>query len=399
MRVLKGKSLTNAVKNNVHCKQALLYNDSITETSYNEIQRMMKDTDGKEEYKSRKNDKKTVLHWGQRKLFLVELEFLTMYAKPNDVVVYVGAAPGNHTYFLTLLFPFIRKFILIDPSDFYVKPTENIKIIKGFFNRDRDDIGDILSEFSSDNILFISDIRSASPFEEDDLTVETKVKQDMQNQMDWTLKLKPRMSMLKFRLPWEDGETEYLDGDIYYQPWAPSTSTETRLITDGKNKKMYSNRDYEQRMFYFNIHTRTNLYKHPIKGIKGLDCCYDCATEVYIWNMYLEKFNGIWWNAKERISTIISRRRESSDESLDKKQPSQGEIQSMITFSLQPITKNPKIILSASSMIMELTNAIILTHSICNERRTFTSKLSSPENRKWYRRRIIEDGKIIYLED
>lgn len=42
-------------------------------------------------YISRKNDIKTVIHWGQRKLFISELEFLTKY--DGDTVLYVGSAP------------------------------------------------------------------------------------------------------------------------------------------------------------------------------------------------------------------------------------------------------------------------------------------------------------------
>jgi hypothetical protein len=395
MRVLKGKELEKALRHNHHCKQALLYDNHIIETSLDELQRIMKDTDKKEKYRRREKDEKSVLHWGQRKLFLAELEFLTMYANPNDIVVYVGSAPGNHTYFLTLLFPFIRKFILIDPSPFYAKSTSDIEIIQDFFKPEH--IEQIKKEYSSDNILFISDIRSACPMQEDDETVEMKVKQDMQIQMDWVLALKPRKSMLKFRLPWESGETEYLDGDIYYQPWAPSTSTETRLITDGTSKKMYSNRDYEQRMFYFNTHTRTNLHIHSIEGIKGLDYCYDCATEVYIWKMYLEKYGSIWIGAKKRIETIISRRNHKSSSNTN--QPSDSEIQYMKLFSMNPLSIRDDFSLSKSKVILELMEAIILTHSICSIHRTFTSKISSPEKRKWYKKRIFKDNEIVYLED
>lgn len=36
--------------------------------------------------------------------------------------------------------------------------------------------------------------------------------------------------MLKFRLPWRPGETEYLAGEVRLQPYAKPRSTETRLL-------------------------------------------------------------------------------------------------------------------------------------------------------------------------
>ena len=36
--------------------------------------------------------------------------------------------------------------------------------------------------------------------------------------------------MLKFRLPWRAGDTEYLDGEVRLQPYAKPRSTETRLL-------------------------------------------------------------------------------------------------------------------------------------------------------------------------
>lgn len=64
---------------------------------------------------------KPQIHIGQRKLFLNELQFLTYVRdKVNNhpkYCVYVGAAPGNKTHYLSQLFPNI-KFILIDPNKF-----------------------------------------------------------------------------------------------------------------------------------------------------------------------------------------------------------------------------------------------------------------------------------------
>ncbi len=62
-----------------------------------------------------------MLHWGQRKLLMSEIEFLTLHATPGCVVVYAGAAPGLHCAFLSDMFPEVRQFILVDPSPFSVR--------------------------------------------------------------------------------------------------------------------------------------------------------------------------------------------------------------------------------------------------------------------------------------
>jgi len=40
----------------------------------------------------------------------------------------------------------------------------------------------------------------------------------------------PLGSLLKFRLPWADGVTEYLAGAVALPVWGPPTTTESRLI-------------------------------------------------------------------------------------------------------------------------------------------------------------------------
>ena len=56
--------------------------------------------------------------------------------------------------------------------------------------------------------------------------------------------------MLKFRCPYPDifpeKSIKMLRGDILLQAWAPSNSTETRLITDGYQEIVeYDNLNYE----------------------------------------------------------------------------------------------------------------------------------------------------------
>jgi hypothetical protein len=63
-------------------------------------------------YQRRSFEFKRALHWGQLKLFLTEVEFLTkvLELKPTKkiVMVYAGAAPGHNTKYLQSMFPDIQ---------------------------------------------------------------------------------------------------------------------------------------------------------------------------------------------------------------------------------------------------------------------------------------------------
>ena len=88
----------------------------------------------REPYRRRKDDNKTVIHWGQRKLFFSELEFFLKFC-PHDqgTVLYVGSAPGKHILALNYLFPDIH-FILYDPASFNLpSPSTKYDIRKFFF--------------------------------------------------------------------------------------------------------------------------------------------------------------------------------------------------------------------------------------------------------------------------
>lgn len=68
------------------------------------------------------------VHNGQLKLFLTELQFLTLCLKIHDAegtVVYAGSAPSNKISYLARLFPKI-KFVLVDPHEHYIMFPENV---------------------------------------------------------------------------------------------------------------------------------------------------------------------------------------------------------------------------------------------------------------------------------
>ncbi len=146
------------------------------------------------------------VHWGQRKLFMNELELLTLHAAPGDTVVYAGAAPGKHIAFLVdRLFPELT-FVLVDPAPFRIQPSARIRLVQGLMT------DELAREYSSaaeaaaggeageegtpapasapapatKRVIFVSDIRRTHASE--DLILE-----DMLDQQRWHDILRPKV--------------------------------------------------------------------------------------------------------------------------------------------------------------------------------------------------------------
>lgn len=214
-------------------------------------------------------EKKDKLHRGQYKLYLSEVDFLTDYARYNSLIIYVGAAAGHHINDLYDNFKHMNlKYHLYDTNyfDSQLQTKENITLFHEYFTDEH------CKKYNDQDILFISDIRNMEIMNDPQKLVSI----DMELQMGWVLKIKPRACMLKFRLPYDsDIPTEYLDGEIRLQAYAPSSTTECRLVAERPYKlKIYIPRDNENRMYYLN---RIIRYWYE----------YDKLLEEYI----LKKFN------------------------------------------------------------------------------------------------------------
>lgn len=235
------------------------------------------------------------MHNGQRKLLLTEIEFITRefekLKKGHKIVLYIGASTGAtksiHTYTLAQMFPEFE-YHLYDDKSFYHKLRElkNVKIFQRWFT-DEDS-----KRYKGKNVLMISDMRDpiiGKHKNNNNLNKQNKtVFDDMAVQRKFYEDIQPISALLKFRLPWKPGKTEYLDGDIYYQLWQGLHSTETRLVPNGK-LKVYDNTSYEERLFYFNTETRFKYYKHDIECYGH---CYDCNSEITILENYI-KFRNL----------------------------------------------------------------------------------------------------------
>ncbi len=102
-----------------------------------ELERVLPDDAPRRVYRKIPHHQRTVNHWGQRKLLLSEIEFLTVHGSPGCVVIYAGAAPGTHIPYLVKLFPEVKCFVLYDPADFAVTNSERIEVHQGFFTPTR----------------------------------------------------------------------------------------------------------------------------------------------------------------------------------------------------------------------------------------------------------------------
>lgn len=248
---------------------------------------------------------KRQLHWGQLKLFLTEIEFINLaikrYGKDRKFyVLYVGAAPGNHTTELAAMYNdhgLSVYFDLWDGNPYVCRPIPGrIEIHESlFFDKDAAVYKEKFDKLGDEYVvLLISDIRSASD--------EKAVAFDMGLQLGWWKELEPDMCMYKFRLPWSPGKTKYAEGEIYIQPFPGVTSSETRLIIDKRLHKMhmkeYDNTTYEEQCFYHNNKLRgcpyypTSLFsdtKHNLSLEKDGVCnCYDCMSMAVLIQEYLE---------------------------------------------------------------------------------------------------------------
>lgn len=233
---------------------------------------------------------KSTLHNGQLKLLLSTMYFFHHYVKPskNTIVIYAGAAHG-YNIGINIYPKFIKKWILIDPAskwDPRLSRRSDVEIIKDFFN---DAMAEELRKKYSEaipetSLVFISDIR----LDPDDESVT----RDNADQIRWVKILRPDSYCLKSRFCYSycdnngcryDLTNNYLSGDLVIQPYAPLSSTESRLMKTNYKRiilKDYDCNEYESRFFTFNKFIRCCDYRQ-VSGIDlrkyGYDNCFDCT--------------------------------------------------------------------------------------------------------------------------
>lgn len=305
------------------------------------------------EYVHKYRSKFQGVHYGQRKLVITEIMFLTMFTDPDKFynVIYAGSAPSSKFPVLLGMFKNCR-FILIDPNPF----SENVKnqqqlYFKGpvDFQKIKDSPAiktvvindlctmDLMSKLSSlENILFMSDIRTNlindGDLEYDVLfnTAQHKAWLDVLyqsgNKIPYMLKSR---TLYKFQQnedyhkflkivsgieEWNKYKNELLDaynshkaidiaGERYLQPWPGMHSTEIRIIGDNPEFIIRNSIADEKRMFYYNTELRATEASQKISGVEafGLEdvdpkivknyCgCNDCGIEIHWIKEYVKKY-------------------------------------------------------------------------------------------------------------
>ena len=261
---------------------------------------LLKDTDSEEPYRRRKDEEKISISWGQRKLLMTLVSFLSNYISQDvkkPVIIYAGAAVGINIGIAATLFPNIS-WHLYDPAPFKIK-TDLKKKIYLYQKKFTDEIASYWADIQEKegNIYFISDIRTADYAKSKNLEDnEKQIMEDMKLQKTWVEIIKSCKSQLKFRLPYTlpnlPIEIEYFDGIIHYQPWSLQSSTETRLVLTSSTftYKKYSCEKYQSQLFYHNIVVREkNKYLNPYLEDDDDELLddYDSCCEISIWKDYL----------------------------------------------------------------------------------------------------------------
>ncbi len=259
---------------------------------------------------AKNKDAHNSIHLGQRKLFNAMLNFLTKYVTKKSVVVYAGAAPGHNILYINEFFPGLT-WELYDPAFVEANTFQGHSNIHVNPERMTEHTVDRLKElYDTRDILFFSDIRS---------TRERRVREDLVAE-DMTLqrtivgRLEPKAFCLKFRIPYlmhgkRLEQYNYLDGELWLQPYNRTMSAEARLIgTDSKSVKQYDH-THERRMFYVNMVLREfGFYADSAtKGVDGGNHDFDSALETrYLINYLLAKRSAAKFNTADECRQYLN---------------------------------------------------------------------------------------------
>jgi hypothetical protein len=319
------QTLNNKTKRlSYHKNININHNDKIIPETTNDLT-------NQSQYLNYARDFQSRCQWGQKKLLLSEIQFLTKVCQKLNTkslkdyaVVYAGAAHGFHFPILYNLFPELI-WLLYDPARFSKEAgmhpqKQKVKIFNQFFTDDT--IKHAKQNSENRKILFISDIR-LSPDEE-------AVMKDMISQAKWGTDLEADYMLLKYKVPYEEENTKefktntivdlqinpkyiknpelkaddktflYLKGDVYIQLFAHIHSVELRLMVEKVNGKYELDavkyNEIEKKMFYFNTSLRTSWSTEDydfLDYIPGYDSSIECVMEYNIIKNYYEYLHNI----------------------------------------------------------------------------------------------------------
>lgn len=269
----------------------------------------------------------------QKSLLIIETYFL-LQAIPKDAkatLLYIGADPGDHLNILAEMFPNIT-FHVYDPLEMK-KITETHNLIK-HQQTFTDDFCYLYEENPDTPLLLISDIRnknySADPKTKQQVQANADmILNDMDCQQRWVKKLKPRMSLLRFRplLKTELEERprarfEYLTGVHLKLPYSKEkTNSMMLMVGEHLTTGTYYDNDIVDHLKYHNIVIRnTRKYINPftyvfndllsIEEISQWVGVMERGKEHYVmntsWDARITFFVFSLW-LKEKLSTKVGK--------------------------------------------------------------------------------------------
>lgn len=340
-------------KSNSICKKRLSYTDYKKQSGFTNkhIQSALKNTsvqptlvtlsDIKNSipYDSKVNLFRTNLHLGQRKLCMNEVQFLTRFLKTkNDeaYVIYAGASPSRHTWFLHEIFPKL-KFILVDPNTFimHIKNpkithlnTHNDSIVyirknkkndttqyQNFYDSDHihdaqldskvldfirtsqysffliedyytNDLSKLFSKLDKD-IYFWSDIRTGIDSKK---PTDIDIIWNLSQQHNWISLLKPKGFMLKYRCPY----FQDIRGKTYDDIWKVLDNLDDSISFSKKHGIDFVKNLLEKKVIYYDgtiyiqpwgpiTTTEVRLVGNDINKFKEYKC-FDAESKFFYYN-------------------------------------------------------------------------------------------------------------------
>jgi hypothetical protein len=237
-------------------------------------------------------------HIGQLKLFLCDLYTIVDYfhedntrQQGNCVVVYAGAAPGQHIGTLASMFPDIHWY-LYDPETIpdvhtgefnaelklmaLAKQNRRIYIRKRKF--DKEEAQNFKQEIQGKDVIFLSDIWTSHRQKDN-----PDLHDDMLVQQECLYSLKPETACLKFRIPYTKNEKatiSYVRGVLFNPPFNKKDSSAVRLLFRKEKGSEITKQDYncckiERLVAYHNQMNRTNeTQNYGLKFCKALNNQY-----------------------------------------------------------------------------------------------------------------------------
>ena len=286
---------------------------------------------GREPYRRRRGEIKTVITWADRTLLLQDIEFLSLYWDPQEIpnptCVYLVGVVTEYLQIIVNMFPTFTFHFYGDPnlpeSERVIVHDKDITTFDQFKNQDVFLISHLMSSgLYSDFLKKIAIERGIDKFDHHGKPVghHMKIKSitaqadklfaehnlvDLNTQKEFVDLINPVQASLRFRLGYptdDDEEFEYFRGSLFFELWGMPSTSDTMLVPFKENGEFkmgqWNLREYEEWNFHQNVRIRDfTTYINPLTNDytiidkPELVNDYESTAEVYILKRYFQKFD------------------------------------------------------------------------------------------------------------